>query len=224
MNLGNYIIILGTIVIVITLLLLFSLFLKKDLSNSYIKLFWFTLLGLFLSINSILYTFFLIPERKYFFLIQQLLAITQLTILGEFFFVELKKMFYIKVLFIVAIFFSLYIIYQNYISSYSYNFKHINVFFNFPLILLCVQYYRGLLKSHPFQNLTQSPLFWITTGTFFYSCTSIPVYSLVNFIRFTTETKILRNDLFHISNISLIMLYACIIKASLCLKKMKNAI
>ncbi len=223
MRFGNFIILTGTIVIVITLISLFSLFIKSKLSNPYLKLFWFTIIGLFLSINSIVYTFFHIPEKNVFLLVQQLLAITQLTILGGFFFDELKKLFHIKLFFIAAIILSVFIIYRNYSTNYTHNFKHVNVFFNFPLIILSIKYYRSLLKQEPLQNLTHLPIFWVATGTFLYSCTSIPVYSLVNFIQPTDENKILINDLYHISNISLILLYVCFIKAYLCLKHHLNS-
>jgi len=221
MQLHKFIILLGTGVILITFFI--ALIFKKKQHADFAKyIFSFVVLGLLISINTIIYYHFHITSLYTLRFIQFLLISIQTLCVGMFFLTILaNKPFQKKIrslviffLFLQAIMFVLGVL--NYLDFTSVYIAISLISFIFSMI-----YFKDLLNSIPSVSLSHNPPFWIVVGFFLHSCISFPIYSLHRFIPFQTQRD-LRFAVFSLSNISLIILYVFIIKSYLCFKHQPN--
>jgi hypothetical protein len=215
MELYRYIILFGTGVIFIAFIV--SLFFSKIKKPGYfIYVFWFILLGILISLNTICNKIFEYTSINLFQATQSFLiflqAIISLKIFYIFFlFKNFKKLYYTFVLLyaIVLIF--------NIVTEFKFVMQH--AIQALGPIVFSVYYFHNLFKANFDTPLLQRSDFWIVVGYFIYGSTSFPVYALHNFIYVYNPQKFgLSKAIFSISNISLIFLYLCLIKAYLCLK------
>ena len=223
MRFNDYIIIIGTGIIVIAFLAIIY-FSKKYTVPYYLKYFyWFPIIGLIVSSNSILWTFFHLYNGRIFHLVQDILTLLWFIILFVFFIRVLKPYKHIKVFIIYGYIITgiqfVLIIYV-YINQIRLPVQSI---FSIIIIPLCLVYYRRLLKLKPIDNLFQSPPFWIITGIFFYTCVAFIVYNLSIFLPHSSLPNSIRSFVYSFGNISAIVLYFLIIKAYTCLKHPQNS-
>lgn len=155
-------------------------------------------------------------------LIEQLLMLCQFFNLGLFFVEILKKSKFlksVKVLFLLSIILQILLIAVVHLSNIE---IRQTIVPNLFLTIFCFYYLRDLMKNKPTLILGKSSTFWIVMGIFFSSCIGFPIGSLIPFIPKDEEYINFRNQIFSISNLSLIILYLFIIKSYLCLKHPQN--
>ncbi len=226
MTLYYFIIYFGTGVIIIAFILsLMYVNIRNSQYYKYISLYIF--LGLLLSTNSII---FLTPslEKRYFalrniYLIQDIIFLLQYLSLSVFLLKILKPSllhfqfkFFKIIIFLTTLiqFFFVLFFYIKKIMLFS------NIISNLFLIILSILYFRDLLKNKPTLQILESSNFWVAIGIFFYSCVSFPIYSLNPTI--SKKYAEFNEQIFSISNFSLIVMYFFFIKSFLCLKHPQN--
>ena len=205
----------GTLIILISFLLA-SFVSRTYCTRPYMKLFFlYPLISLVISINTIFNRIFYLYSYETGFFIQFLLLILDL-IFWSFLFTtilkntidskNIKTIFYITSLFIISLLF---------FSTLSNSNLHVISLINLCKTIFCIFYYRRLLKNLPTQNLILEPSFWIVAGVFFYSCLSIPLYALHDYIKLNF-TLIISKNIFIISNIFIVVMHLFFIKAYIC--------
>lgn len=224
MKFFNFIVIFGTVIIVVA----FSVaifFIKREKPKFYKYIFLFIIIGVLISINTIIiHNSPVRLSKNSSRLIQEILILLQYLMLSLFFFNILKNS--VRYSKIIALYFlgvtvhiSLIII-LFFISTTD--IKPV-IASSFVTIIYCVLFIKDLLANRPNLILVKSPAFWIATGAFFHSCVSFPVFLLVPFVPKNEEYGILRSQIFSISNMSLIVFYLLIIKSYLCLAHPQNS-
>lgn len=198
-------------------------FMKKEKPEYFKYIFIFIVLGLLISLNSIIiknYTWYFNSFIRIF--IQQLLLLFQSLILGLFFIEILKKsnlIKKIKLFLLISILTQLTLLFI--VFSTKTEIKS-NIASNLFLLICCLLYLRELMYNKPTLILVKSSVFWIVIGIFYSSCISLPINSLIPFIKKSNEYSNLRGQIFSITNMSVIILYLFIIKSYLCLKHPQN--
>lgn len=91
---------------------------------------------------------------------------------------EQKK--FVVVLFVASAAIAVFLLATNYFDQL---FFHLNAFFNFSVFLLCLYYYRQLLKNFGVVELSKDPTFWLVLGFFIFSTVTLPLYAIEGFIR-----------------------------------------
>lgn len=218
----NYIILyLGTLIITVTVILGFIISKKYVFEKYMVNIKYFSLIGIMLSINSIIYFHSNKNDNSYFLLRQSLLYTIQ------FFFLNLSL-----------------IELQNqnrnkqklkwglsFISIILFIYSYLRFRFSIPLpiqilgtpltLILCLLYFTDLLKSNSKLFLSKSPKFWIAFGSFFQITVSLPATVFSAILR-VLENIEHYNILVATSNITIILFYLTIIKAYSCLKHIQN--
>ena len=186
----------------------------------YLKfIFAFIILGLLISANTIEQELLnQIFNRKAHIIIFDILYFIQSTILFFFFYKITDKKATIM-LFLTFAAIQIYFLIKHLNSKTNFD---IYVFSTPVFIPLSILYFRDLLKKAPIQKLTQSFVFWVVIGVFFWSCVSFPIYSLYPFIKSIPKYKNISMEIFSISNMALIVMYFFFIKSFLCLKHPQN--
>jgi hypothetical protein len=90
-------------------------------------------------------------------------------------------------------------------------------------VVFCIYFYHKLFKDLPTKNIKSEPSFWIVTGLFFYSCLSVPFYTLNEYMR-SSFTRIVYTNIFSISNILIIIMHLFFIKAYICTIRLHKAL
>jgi hypothetical protein len=222
LRLHNFIVLFGTLVIVITFLVALA-FLKKEKPRYCKFIFIFIVLGLLLSVNTIAsnnYTW--LYSIKVRILIEQILILLQ-SLMFSFFFLEVlkKSIFAEKIKILIAILIPIQI---GLIIVVQFGNTEIrpSIVPNLILLIFCYFYLRDLLNNKPTIILVRSPAFWLVMGFLFSSCIGFPVSSLIPFVSKSQEYTDLRFQIFSIHNMSLVIMYLFFIKSYLCLKRPQN--
>lgn len=222
MKLHGFIVILGSVIIVISFItaLVFS---HKTKPAYYKYIFAFIILGLLLSVNTIAshnYTWRYGLKIRIF--IEQFLVFLQFMMLGLFFWNVLKNSVFIKKIKWIFLL-SIPILFILIIAVHLANVEVRSILVpNLVLLIFCFFYLKDLLNNKPTVVLVQSSAFWLVMGIFFSSCISFPVSSLMPFISKSEAFTNLRFQIFSIQNMSLIIMYLFIIKSYVCLKHPQN--
>jgi hypothetical protein len=213
----------GTFVILVSLFFSF-LVKKKKASRKYMKNFFFyPLIAILLSINTILGMILFIYSSRITFLIQIFLFLFDLVFWCSFFSIIFKNktdstiikwIFCITVLIEIALF---------QFSNLNETNLHTISLINICKAFFCIFFYYKLFKNVPTQNIKLEPSFWIVTGLFFYSCLSIPFYALNDYIR-SLFTPTVAANIFATSNIFVIIMHLFFIKAYLCTIRLNKAL
>jgi hypothetical protein len=222
LKLSYFIVLFGTGVIIISFFVALA-FMKKKKPQYYNYIFVYIILGLLLSINTIINNNDVwLSSKKKSISIEQSIFICQTLMLGLFFIEVLKNSIHIikiKILLflIILIQTSLLII----ILATNTEIRP-SILSNIILILFCFFYLRDLMNNKPTLILVKSSVFWIVIGIFFSSSISFPINSLIPFIVKEQEYRNFRSYIFSISNMSVIVMYLLFIKSYLCLKHPQN--
>jgi len=221
MQLHKFIIFFGTGVILVTFFIAVS-YLKKEKPIFYKYIFIFIILGLLISLNTIIYYYFHLTSLYNLRLVQYLLTSLQMPCISLFFLNILsnnssrKLLVYLSIIFIALQLFIFILGILNYID-----FTNTYVCISLISLIYSMFYFRDFLNT-PFQiHFAHNSTFWIVVGIFFHSCISFPVYSLYKFIPLQSY-KDLRFAIFSLSNMSLTILYIFISRSYLCLKHQPN--
>lgn len=212
-KLNNAVIWVGTFVITVTFII--SL-IYSNRSGNYMKGFFFCILiGLLLSINSILGILFYSYNDNIRFTFQSILLLLDLVFWSLFFFrilKDAKNKRIIKTMFVATFSFAVYILYYN---SKSQPNLHVAAILNICKTVYCILFYLNLFKKISDQNILEQPAFWVVSGVIFYSSLSLPFYGLNDYICLQFPPLISYN-IFSISNMLIIIMYLFFIKAFLC--------
>ena len=222
MKLHAFIVILGSVIIVISFItaLVFS---HKTKPVYYKYIFAFIILGLLLSVNTIgsdNYTWRYGLKIRIF--IEQLLIFLQYVMFGLFFSNVLKNSVFVKKIkwiFLSSIPILFILITAVHLANVE---VRPSLVPNLVLLIFCFFYLKDLLNNKPTVVLVQSSAFWLVMGIFFSSCIGFPVSSLMPFISKSEVFTNLRFQIFSIQNMSLIIMYLFIIKSYVCLKHPQN--
>ena len=221
MKLHNFIVYFGTAIILIAFFVAIS-FSKKEKPFYFKYILLFIILGLGVSLNTILNLHLKLGRNLIMFAIERTLMLFQFFALGLFFTALLKKSIFsrkIKLMFYLSSIVGIILIP---IAVLANAFLYTQIATNLVLIIFCVFYFRDLLSTKPTLILIKSSAFWIVTGIFFVCSISFPIYSLQPFIANNQEYKSGSPQIFAISNMALIVMYFFIIKSYLCLKHPQN--
>lgn len=221
--LNKVVILTGTFVIFISFL--FAVAINKESSKRlYMRYFYlYPLIGLLISTNTILSRIFNFYNLKISYILQQFLPILDLIFWLSFFltlFISkidrkiIKWIFGATVVLVTVLFFNTDLNKPN-LHSYS--------ILNICKAIFCVLFYSSLFKNVPTLNIKLEPAFWIVTGLLFYSCLSIPFYSLHDYIK-TQFPFIIARNIFIISNILFIIMHLFFIKAYICTTHLHKAL
>lgn len=218
MKLSYFIVLLGTCIIVITFFIALK-FVKKDKPRYFDYIFIYVIMGILLSLNTIINKNDIwFSNRKIFILIEQLIFLFQSVMLGLICLEILKKSTFknkiIWLIFLMILIQSILLILVHFLNIEIRS----SVISNLTLIIFCFFYFKNLMKNDPTLILIKSSAFWIIVGIFFSSCISFPVGTLIQFIPKNQEYGNTRNQVFSICNVSLIFMYLFFIKSYLCLK------
>ena len=219
MKLHNFVILFGTGVIIIAFFVALA-FLKKDKPVYFKYILTFIILGLLISLNSVVYFYLFWYAINLTILIEQLLLLLQSLMLCLFFVEVLKNVTIVKKIRLL-IYLSILIQAILIILLFSKNIKikiRPLISSNLILAIFCIFYLRNLMKNTPAISITKSTTFWIVMGILYSSCIGFPVNFLVMLIPVDQQYLDLHYQIFSISNMSLIVLYLLIIKSYLCLK------
>ncbi len=218
MKLHGFIVILGSVIIAMSFIT--ALFFAHKTKPAYYRyIFFFIILGLLLSVNTISsnnYTWRY--GLKFRIFIEQLLVFLQYIMFGQFFSnlrknsVFLKKVKWIFLLSIPILFVLIIAVHLENIEVRP------SLVPNLVQLIFCFFYLKDVLNNKPTVVLVQSSAFWLVMGIFFSSCISFPVISLMPFISKNETIANLRFQIFSIQNMSLIIMYLFIIKSYVCLK------
>jgi len=222
MEVTNFIVYVGTCIIGLAFITAL-IFLRKEKPTFYKYIFVFILLGLLISMNTLINSnSFLILNKKSTILIQELLILFQYLMLGLFFLLLLSKSLYLKKsIFLLSFSIFIHTVLIIVVLLTNTEIKPA-ILSSLILLIFCFFYVKDLMNNKPTMILIRSTSFWIVMGIFFYSAISIPIKALIPFIPKTQEYIILRGQIFSIYNVSLIVLYIFIIKSYLCLRHQQN--
>jgi len=205
----------GSVVIVVSFLLALSVTKSKNIRPYMKHFFVYPLIGIILSINTILNIHALFYPKSLNFSIQSLLLTADLVFWVVFFsklFGHGKDKIKLRAIFIVALCVGLFFYPFSTIDKPN---LHIISIFNICKTLFCIYYYYKLFKTAPNQKIKAEPSFWIVTGLFFYSCLSVPFYALNGYLKSYFPITISAN-LFAVSNIMIIIMHFFFLKAYSC--------
>lgn len=96
---------------------------------------------------------------------------------------------------------------------YSHTTDAIFVFESFFLLIPCLFYFYELFKVPMLTDLKNNPAFWVVTGIFFLSCSSIPLFLLISFM---DRFKAYYGAFYSLNYILYILLFLLFIRASTC--------
>ncbi len=218
-TLNNIVIWFGTGVIIISFIIALSL--SKN-SNNYMKGFFLCpLIALLVSINSIFGSIFFLYNQELCFLIQSFLFLFEL-LFWSFFFLKIlkdkKDSMKIKILFSITLLISIYLIYFSNVDKRNLNIVALSVICK---TIFCIFFYYDLFKNLSYRNILLEPVFWIVTGLIFYSCLSLPIYTLNSYIKLLLP--VFASNIFSISNMLIIIMHLFFIKAYLCKIRLHKA-
>ena len=222
MKLSYFIVLFGTAIIIISFFVALA-YMKKEKPQYYNYIFLYIILGLLLSINTIVNNNKVwISSIKISILIEQTISLCQSLMIGLFF-IEVLKNSIINNKMRLLLFLSILIQTSLLIIVLSTNTEiKPSISSNLVLIIFSFFYLRDLMFNKPKLILLKSSVFWIVIGIFFSSCISFPINSLIPFIAKDHGFRNLRSYIFSISNMSVIVMYLLIIKSYLCLKHPQN--
>ncbi len=222
MNLHILIIQVGTGIIVITFLVAL-LFRKKEKPGYFKYIFLFVLCGLGLSLNTFYSNYYAwLANFKIGILIEEILLTIQSIFLGLFYFSLLRNSgfgFNIRLAIIISAILQLSVIAFVHIAKIE---IRQNILASSTTLILSLFYFKDLMSNKPTVILKWSPSFWMVMGSFFSSCITIPILSLIPFLPKESEYSDIRNLLFAFNNISFATQYLLIIKSYLCLRHQQN--
>ncbi len=222
MNLHIFIIQVGTGIIVITFLVAL-LFRKKEKPGYFKYIFLFVLCGLCLSLNTFYSNYYAwLANFKIGILIEEILLTIQSIFLGLFYFSLLRNSgfgFNIRLAIIISAILQLSVIAFVHIAKIE---IRQNILASSTTLILSLFYFKDLMSNKPTVILKWSPSFWMVMGSFFSSCITIPILSLIPFLPKESEYSDIRNLLFAFNNISFVTQYLLIIKSYLCLRHQQN--
>lgn len=203
----------GTVVIFVSFIIALAIKGRKNVPVFMKYFYFYPLLALCVSFNTILGDYFHFFTRESLLRIQNILFIIDFLFWYFFFKNLLKKK--IRILqFIFLLFLTSTIILRLSTGFHKPGFE-INAVTNFGKILFCLFYCIELFKSEPVLNLKNESAFWIVSGLFFYTCVSLPFYTVYEYLNLNLPRLISRN-LFSSTNISIILMHLLFIKAYLC--------
>ena len=87
---------------------------------------------------------------------------------------------------------------------------------NFTKCLFCLIYFHNLFSSPPTIILRKEPVFWIVTGLFLYTASSLPIYVSTVYLNTIETGKAL--VIFAFTNIAIVIMHFFFIKAHLCVR------
>lgn len=212
----------GTIVIVISFIIALSVS-RMSNSRAYMKYFFiYPLVGILLSVNTILIKRYYLYPKFINFSLQNFLSLIDLTFWFFFFsnvFGRKNALAKLRVLYFTTFCLAL--------LSYIFNPNdkpnlHVVSLINICKTLFCIYYYFDLFKKAPNQKIKSEPSFWIVAGLLFYSCLSVPFYALNDYLRSQFPFTIADN-IFSVSNILIIIMHFFFIKAFLCTLQLRKA-
>ena len=215
-SLYNIVISFGTGVIIFSLFLAIILRKKNSIPVYLNRFFFCPLIALLLSINTITHDFYLHYNNSIHFSIQNLLFFIDLVFWTLFFLKLLDDQIYINkiiIIFGITLFITILTFIVNDLGNPN---LHSSSIFNICKTLFCILFYHRLFKNIPYKAITKEPSFWIVTGLLFYSCISIPFYTLHSYLKGIFPYGI-SLDIFAISNILIIVMHIFFIKAYLCI-------
>lgn len=215
-SLYNIVICIGTIEILVSFLIAYKL--RNKIENStFLSKFWICpFIAFLISTNTIIHEFFIHYNNSIHYSFQNILFILDL-FFWAFYFLNLSndKNYNTKIkvfLVLTLILYSLTLFANDSSKPNLHFFSTINICKS----LFCLLYYSELFKNIPDKNITKEPSFWIVTGLIFYSCISIPFYTLHVYIKELFPFNISLN-IFAISNVLIIMMHLFFLKAYLCI-------
>lgn len=221
-DLHDYILWTGTFILILS----FILALKVNnyiQTPKYMKNFYFIpLAGVVISINHFAIKIFPGYQKTFAYLFQTVTLLFILFLWRLFFikiFVLPRDKFYINIATMLTV---LIFILFTFTSKYNKPNLHIFSVLNFCQVLFCTFYYYKLFKTEPIQDIKQEPSFWITIGLLSYSCLSIPIYILNDYIRNFLPYTISRT-IFAFSNILIIVMHLFFIKSYSCIIRQHKA-
>ena len=216
MNGFNHLVVwVGTIMIIISFI--FALSISKISNNrAYLKYFFiYPLIGIILSINTILNKIFHLYTSSVNFSLQNILLLCDLTfwlfVFSDVFYNK-EALLKLRILFFITFCGAIFYYFFNPIDKPN---LHIVSIFNICKTLFCIYYYFDLFRKAPDQKIKSEPSFWIVTGLLFYSCLSVPFYALNDYLRSQFPLTI-SDNLFAVSNIMIIIMHLFFIKAYIC--------
>ena len=210
----------GTAVILISFVMAILIPVYK---STYMKGFYFySLIALLTSINTILGSLFLLYSSKLFYIIQSILSLSNLVFWTLFFLILLKDRIYSRIiyfLFICTLLLAVYLLNMSYINKPN---LQIRALINMCQTIYCIFFYHNLFKNITYQNILLEPSFWIVAGLIFFSCLSLPIYALNSYIK-QEFPLIISANIFSISNMLIIIMHLFFIKAYLCTIRLHRA-
>ena len=214
-ELNNIIVWAGTISILVSFIFALSICNPKD-TRSYMQYFFvYPLIGILISVNSILTSFFPLYKRTVNFPLQNFLLLVDLIFWVMFFsdfFRNKSDKTKLKITFFITLGFALFSYFYSPLDKPN---LHTISLFNICKTLFCIYFYYDLFKKPPNQKIKSEPSFWIVTGLFFYSCLSMPFYALHDYLR-VKFPLVISASLFAMSNILIIIMHFFFLKAYLC--------
>lgn len=211
----------GTVVISISLIMAYSIN-KKQYIPPYLKRFyWYPLLALAISTNTIASQHFRLHPSSIYYSIQNIFELIDITFWGLFFLRLLKgtKSYkHTKNIFLLFLFTGTLFMFITNISKVNFQAYAIC---NLGKCLFCILYFNNLFKDNPKLNLKSEPSFWIVTGLFFYSAITLPEYAIYDYLRKNLDRLIL-NNIFAASNMAIIIMHILFINAYLCSIRQKG--
>ena len=219
---NNIIIWIGTLTIVISFIFALSISKMRN-TRIYMNYFFiYPLIGVLISVNSILTSFFSWYKKSINFPLQNLFLLLDLIFWVMFFssvFDNKSDTIKLKIAFFITFCFALFSYFYNPLDKPN---LHTLSIFNICKTIFCIYFYYDLFRKPPYQKIKSEPSFWIITGLFFYSCLSMPFYALNDYLRAEFPATISEN-LFTISNIMIIIMHLFFIKAYLCTLRLRKA-
>lgn len=197
---------------------------KKFTILRYLPFYTFCLLAASLSMASYYFAkdenfylnfFFGFPEYvDYFF------TLIELTIFSHFYFQLIENIIVRKVIITLNLFFIIFFIYMAVTDKNFYQFisetTQSKVYTVESIILLFVSsfYFIELFKKLPFITLKNQPVFWVSTGVFFFMVCTLPYSLLENYIRKNYPSALMTS--YTIFHVFYTLLFLMIIRAYLC--------
>ena len=220
-SLYNIVICIGTGVIIISLVLALNICNKKYSPSMINSFFICPLIALLLSANTITHDFFLHYNNRIHFTIQNILFLFDLIYWTSFFLKLFNAKVYSKRIIFIILITLLIASLTFFVNDLNRPNLYFSAIFNICKCLFCILFYHKLFKIIPNKIITNEPSFWFVTGLFFYSCISIPFYTLHNYIKEIFQSSI-SLDIFAISNILIIVMHIFFIKAYLCIVQQRK--
>ncbi len=186
---------------------------------AYLNLFYYyPLLILFESVNSILCIYFHLYSGFTENSIEKLLFLFDFIFWALFFLAVFKSKnpVFKKVIYSNFIIFLLIML----VSSFTFRSPYESLgFSNMGKSIFCLLYVYDLFTSEPNINLKKDPVFWIVCGLFFYAASTIPIYLSLSYLYQHYQAVV--GFLFPITNITIIIMHLLFIKGFLCIKQQR---